>query len=91
MSLAHCPECHKEISNLAEKCPHCGRYNTLIRAGHQLRAGVGQVQQWKCKGRGCGRTTTKPIEQYRNDKGRFINSAPTQSTVTVSNTPVNQS
>ena len=65
------------------KCPHCGRYNTLIKAGHQLRAGIGYVQQWKCQGQGCGRTTTKPIEQYRNDKGRFITTVPTQTTTTV--------
>ncbi len=33
MSLIYCPECKKQISNKADKCPHCGcpnaAYNTL--------------------------------------------------------------
>ena len=24
MALIHCPECHKEVSDQAEVCPHCG-------------------------------------------------------------------
>jgi uncharacterized Zn finger protein len=51
------------------KCPHCGKYD-LIKAGHQRRAGIGKVQQWACNS--CGRTTTKPITLYRDDKGHFI-------------------
>jgi predicted amidophosphoribosyltransferase len=24
MALINCPECNKEISDMAESCPHCG-------------------------------------------------------------------
>ena len=54
------------------RCPHCNRIGTLVKAGHQTRSGIGQIQQWRCKGDRCGRTTTEPIKVPRDDKGRFI-------------------
>jgi transposase-like protein len=52
------------------RCPHCNQAK-LIKAGHQLKSGIGQVQQYRCKADGCGRTTTSPIYDHRDDKGRF--------------------
>lgn len=43
------------------KCPHCGKFGTLVKCGFQVRSGIGQVQQYRCKAKGCGRTTTQPI------------------------------
>lgn len=54
------------------KCPHCGKYNTIRKAGHQDRSGVGQIQQYRC--RNCGKSTTKPIAVPKDDRGRFISS-----------------
>jgi DNA-directed RNA polymerase subunit RPC12/RpoP len=51
------------------QCPKCGKGN-LIKAGHALEPGKGRVQQYRCKD--CGRSTTKPLIQYRDDKGHFI-------------------
>jgi predicted RNA-binding Zn-ribbon protein involved in translation (DUF1610 family) len=68
------------------KCPHCGKMNTITKAGHQRRAGKGMIQQYGCKS--CGRTTTQPIIVPRNDNGRFITAIPTQSTSTVPNMPI---
>jgi transposase-like protein len=66
------------------KCPHCGKY-AIIKAGHALKSGVGEVQQYRCKK--CGRTTTKPIEVPKDDKGRFITTAQQQATIIVSDIP----
>jgi len=57
------------------KCPHCGKYNSIVKAGHQLKSGIGQIQQYRCKN--CGKSTTKPIEQHRDDKGHFISTSVT--------------
>lgn len=32
MALVKCPECDKEISSIAEACPHCGR---PMKTGHR--------------------------------------------------------
>ena len=74
--------------NKTMQCPHCGKGN-LIKGGHALKPGVGQVQQYRCKD--CGRSTTKPLVQYRNDRGQFIPSEPTPTTVITSSDPLNLS
>ena len=57
------------------KCPHCGKYNTLRKAGHQDSARTGhQIQQYRCKA--CCKSTTKPVEVSKDDKGRFISNKP---------------
>jgi uncharacterized Zn finger protein len=70
------------------QCPKCGKGN-LIKAGHALEPGKGRVQQYRCKD--CGRSTTKPLIQHRDDKGHFIPTPTTQSTPSITNTSVNQS
>lgn len=72
------------------RCPHCGRLNTLRKAGHQTRSGIGLIQQWRCKGDKCGRSTTNPIEVPRDNKGRFLVPNTTTNTTDTINKPVNQ-
>ena len=41
MALINCPECHREISDKAESCPHCGfplvvELTQAVESGQQL-------------------------------------------------------
>ncbi len=47
MALIRCPECGKSISDMAEKCPHCGIPKKDI---HNLRKANNQIT---CGGCGC--------------------------------------
>lgn len=40
MSIVTCPECKKEVSNTADKCPHCG---AKLKMGMMAKAGIGLV------------------------------------------------
>ena len=72
------------------RCPHCGRLGTLVKAGHQTRSGIGQIQQWRCKGDKCGMTTTQPIPVRRDDKGRFVPKPDTSTTAPLIDALANQ-